>query len=239
MVKLSKEKVFVKDNTSRVIKAESEIKQQANEISARVKETTFNALVGRVEEAESSLTIQAGQISSKVSTIDYTGNKVASLINQTSTTVKIKAQNIELEGIVTANSNFRVLLDGSIEAKNATLTGAITATKISSSSNSNLYAQMGASGGYIGMGLYDKNAYSTAFCSIYRSGNGFLMRDSWSRSRYVATDTETTMFDYTGQRRVYSNVNGTTIYSPNGKSSFSVGNNYAQVVVDGVVKASW
>lgn len=36
---------------------------------------------------------------------------------------KIKADNIELEGLVTANSYFKVLEDGSIEAANATLTG--------------------------------------------------------------------------------------------------------------------
>ena len=30
--------------------------------------------------------------------------------------VKLKAENIELEGLVTANQNFRILEDGSIEA---------------------------------------------------------------------------------------------------------------------------
>lgn len=41
---------------------------------------------------------------------------------------KIKADNIELEGLVTANSYFKVLEDGSIEAANANISGTINAT---------------------------------------------------------------------------------------------------------------
>lgn len=41
---------------------------------------------------------------------------------------KIKADNIELEGLTTINSYFKVLEDGSIEAVNANITGTITAT---------------------------------------------------------------------------------------------------------------
>lgn len=40
----------------------------------------------------------------------------------------IKADQIELEGLVTANKNFKILEDGSIEAKNADITGKITAS---------------------------------------------------------------------------------------------------------------
>ena len=42
--------------------------------------------------------------------------------------VKIKAANIQLEGIVTANDNFKILADGSIEAKNGKFTGEINAS---------------------------------------------------------------------------------------------------------------
>lgn len=42
--------------------------------------------------------------------------------------VKIKAANIQLEGIVTANENFKILADGSIEAKNGKFTGEINAS---------------------------------------------------------------------------------------------------------------
>lgn len=48
--------------------------------------------------------------------------------------IKLKASQITLEGIVTANTNFKILSDGSVEAKNANITGKINATsgKISS-----------------------------------------------------------------------------------------------------------
>lgn len=43
--------------------------------------------------------------------------------------VKIKAANIQLEGLVTANSNFRILEDGSIEAKNGVFIGEVQCQK--------------------------------------------------------------------------------------------------------------
>jgi len=51
------------------------------------------------------------------------GETIVSKINQTASTVTILASHIKLEGIVTANNNFKVLLDGSIEANNATIKG--------------------------------------------------------------------------------------------------------------------
>ncbi|MCM3179754.1 phage tail spike protein [Cytobacillus horneckiae] len=56
----------------------------------------------RVEWAESQIKIQSGEIESKVSSKDYTGNVISSLINQTATTVKIEAKRINLVGAVTA-----------------------------------------------------------------------------------------------------------------------------------------
>ena len=45
----------------------------------------------------------------------------------TSDILKIVAENIKLEGLVTANNNFKILLDGSIEAVNAKISGQVTA----------------------------------------------------------------------------------------------------------------
>lgn len=56
---------------------------------------------------------------------DNNGNPIA-LFNSTGT--KIQAAAIELEGLVTVNSKFKVLLDGSIEAVDGKFTGQITAT---------------------------------------------------------------------------------------------------------------
>lgn len=54
--------------------------------------------------------------------------KIISEINQSAEEVSIKAEKISLEGLVTANENFKVLEDGSIEAKNGKFTGEIYAT---------------------------------------------------------------------------------------------------------------
>lgn len=59
---------------------------------------------------------------------DYNGAKIASLINQSADSVTVLANHINLQGLVTANSNFKVLNDGSIEAKNSKFTGNVTAS---------------------------------------------------------------------------------------------------------------
>jgi hypothetical protein len=64
----------------------------------------------------------ADQISSKVSAGD-----IASSINQTAQAVKIQASKIQFEGLVTANQNFKILSDGSVEAKNGSFSGSMTA----------------------------------------------------------------------------------------------------------------
>lgn len=52
---------------------------------------------------------------------------VISLINLSQEAVTIQSEKISLEGIVTANNYFRINLDGSMEATNATISGTITA----------------------------------------------------------------------------------------------------------------
>lgn len=47
---------------------------------------------------------------------------------QTRTVIKLLADNIKLEGLVTANGNFKILPDGSIEAKNGKFGGEVNAT---------------------------------------------------------------------------------------------------------------
>lgn len=55
-----------------------------------------------------------------------------SAINAIAKDIKLKATNITLEGLVTANSNFKILSNGSIEAKNGKFTGSITGSTIQS-----------------------------------------------------------------------------------------------------------
>lgn len=83
---------------------ETTVSQQAGQIASKVSQTNFDVLSGRMSNAESSILQTQSQISSKVSMTDYTGNVIASLINQTSTTIKLQASKILLDGAVTANS---------------------------------------------------------------------------------------------------------------------------------------
>lgn len=69
-------------------------------------------------------------VTSKVSglyAIDVDGN-LKSFVGAGQDGVKIKATNIQLEGLVTANEKFKILEDGSIEAKNGKFTGEINAS---------------------------------------------------------------------------------------------------------------
>ena len=70
----------------------------------------------------------ADNILLRVAQSDFNGTNLVSLINLEPDTVKIQAKNIQLEGIVTVNSRFKILSDGSMEATNGTFNGSITAT---------------------------------------------------------------------------------------------------------------
>lgn len=91
----------------------------------------------------SALDISANtSITSKVSTTDYNGNTIASLINQTSTTISIEASKININGAVSANTYFKINTDGTMEAK----AGKIGSWNISTD---RLYAGSGTS--YVGV----------------------------------------------------------------------------------------
>ncbi|MEK3726829.1 MULTISPECIES: hypothetical protein [unclassified Lysinibacillus] len=85
----------------------SMVNQKADEIKATVssQSTSISNLGTRVTSAESTISQQSWQISQKVSQTDYNGNTIASLINQTATSVKIQAQNIDLYGAVMINGS--------------------------------------------------------------------------------------------------------------------------------------
>ena len=77
--------------------------------------TLYAQKISENEQSIAKLEVRVDGISSEViSEID--GNTVVSKINQTATTVSISASKINLEGLVTANSYFKIKLDGSMEA---------------------------------------------------------------------------------------------------------------------------
>lgn len=94
---------------------------------------------GSIQLALDSITATVSDVSSGMSQISQTVNSISSTvydehgallsqISQDGVNVRITASQIKLEGVVTANGNFKVLTDGSIEAKNGTFTGHITST---------------------------------------------------------------------------------------------------------------
>lgn len=95
---------------------------KANAVQTNLNTTNSNltALTTRVTDAESSITQHSDAIALKVSQSDYNGNTIASLINQTATTITISASKINLTGAVTISS-----LDSA------------TATKVNNGNNAN------------------------------------------------------------------------------------------------------
>jgi hypothetical protein len=87
--------------------------------------------------------------------------------------VKIKASNIQLEGLVTANSNFRILEDGSIEAVNGKFTGEINATTGTIGGFTIGTNSITAEGGYSG-GSYAGVDGGTSEFFLFSTGDGFL-----------------------------------------------------------------
>ena len=86
---------------------------------------SISAIVSDVDVGLSALSITVGNISTTV----YNQHGVLlSQISQDGENVLIQASKIKLEGLVTANQNFKILADGSIEAKNGKFTGTITST---------------------------------------------------------------------------------------------------------------
>lgn len=87
--------------------------------------------------------------------------------------VKIKADHIALEGIVTANGNFKILEDGSIETINGKFSGEITADKGTIGGFLITSNSISADGGYSG-GQYGGVDASSSKFFLYSSGSGFL-----------------------------------------------------------------
>jgi len=85
---------------TRVNSAETSITQLSNQIQLKANQSTVDTLANRISSAESTLTIHTNQIASKVSQTDFNGNTIASLINQTATTIKLLAERIEFAGHV-------------------------------------------------------------------------------------------------------------------------------------------
>ena len=88
---------------------QTQVSNQAGDISTLTQtvdgiQTTVNSHSTTLGQHSSSITQLSSSISSKVSYTDYNGNTIASLINQTATTISISADKINLTGITTLYS---------------------------------------------------------------------------------------------------------------------------------------
>ena len=89
------------------------------ESSSIITNAKYNLLMSQYFDEDGRLLQTAGLVTTaemnKLYAFDANGNLV-SMIEQTAADIKISAKNISLEGLVTANDNFKILEDGSVEA---------------------------------------------------------------------------------------------------------------------------
>ena len=92
----------------RVDSFNSSITQLSNAINTKASAESVTSLGTQMNTVEQSLDAVSGTISTKVSMSDITGEVIASKINQSASTVKIDAKNIELSGITTVAKTLRL-----------------------------------------------------------------------------------------------------------------------------------
>ena len=113
---------------------ETSIKNTKNSVLLSAKETAEQYVDGKLKNYSTS-----AQINVKTDLIETEVRKkvgkseIVSAINQSAEKIKIAANKIALEGIVTVNNRFKVLSDGSIECTHGKFTGTITGSKITGS----------------------------------------------------------------------------------------------------------
>lgn len=110
---------------------ETSIKNMQDSILLSARENATQYVDGQLKNyaTRSDVTIAIDGISQTVSK-KIGSDEIISAINQSAEKIAIRASKISLEGIVTANNNFKVLQDGSIVAQNGTFTGTITGSLI-------------------------------------------------------------------------------------------------------------
>ena len=113
----------VTDLRSRISAAGITVDGSVAQVKLLATKSELDTLTSRVSSAEASIEVNADNISSKVSQTDYTGKKIASLINQSASSVIIQAEHIDLDGYVTA---------GQLSTTNAKITNLINGTTTAS-----------------------------------------------------------------------------------------------------------
>lgn len=156
----------------------STVEVNLNSITLAVSSSEYkdiNGVLNAITQARASITVNAQQIELKVSKnsiissinqsaeavqiaankIALTGNGVIDILNSGTTT--ISATRINLNGIVTANGNFKILADGSMEAKNGKFLGSVTVGGIQNDRISILNSSGIQIGRWDNKGIYAEN----------------------------------------------------------------------------------
>lgn len=101
----------------------SAVEMDLNSINLAVSSSEYkdiNGVLSAITQAKTSIELNSQEIELKVSK-----DSLISTINQSAESVSIEANKINLNGVVTANENFKILADGSMEAKNGLFKGDI------------------------------------------------------------------------------------------------------------------
>ena len=103
----------------------SAVEMDLNSINLAVSSSEYkdiNGVLSAITQAKASIELNSQEIELKVSK-----DSLISTINQSAEAVSIDANKINLNGVVTANENFKILQDGSMEAKNGRFAGTLQA----------------------------------------------------------------------------------------------------------------
>lgn len=196
----------------------SEINQSAQQIDLSVNQKLTN--YSTTTEMNSAITVKANEINSTVSQ-KVGKNEVISSINQSAEAVTINAGKINLNGAVTANQNFKIKTDGSMEAKNGTFTGGnISLTggtidnprlQVVSSSSSSTKASIAPDAIRVGSGSVYLS-FSSGILNIRNNNSSFQMLANSSRINasvddfYVIGTMHANAYNYDSLQSIKKNI---------------------------------
>ena len=133
----------------------SAVEMDLNSINLAVSSSEYkdiNGVLSAITQARASIELNSQEIRLKVSK-----DSLISTINQSAEAVSIDANKINLNGVVTANQNFKILADGSMEAKNGKFLGSVTVGGIQDDRISILNASGAQIGRWDNSGIYAEN----------------------------------------------------------------------------------
>jgi hypothetical protein len=180
---------------------ESRLDIAEDEIALRVEKTEYNVLKDKVEKNEASIVVHADEILQTVKKTDYNGNVIASLINQSATTIRLQASKIQLAGAVTVLSelsgdlgtiNAGILNAVTINGGTGSFTGDITAKTlfVEGIGGGNPYIKIGSNGATID--LYDGSLRvkqsSGTYYSMNNDGTHIMWKNGKAFMRFDMTD---------------------------------------------------